>query len=85
MIFPMMIGEKIRRLRLARGLTQETLARRARIGRVALVNIELGKKEPKLRTLDRVARALRVAARDLLGPIRMLDGELRRPWRRGSR
>jgi transcriptional regulator with XRE-family HTH domain len=56
----------IRRLRLAQGLSQTTLARRAKIGRVTLVRLEHGMHDPTLTTLERLAKALRMKVRDLI-------------------
>jgi transcriptional regulator with XRE-family HTH domain len=60
------LGIRIAFHREKRGLTQETLARRAWIHRVTLSNIERGAEEPTVETLQRIARALRVPVGDLL-------------------
>jgi transcriptional regulator with XRE-family HTH domain len=64
-VFSVKIGARIRRLREARQLSQSALARRAKIGRVALNRIEQGAAVPSLRTLTRIATALRVKVRAL--------------------
>lgn len=61
----MKVGQTIRRLREACGLTQAALAKRAKIGRITLVRIEQGSQDPTASTLGRIARALRVKIRDL--------------------
>ncbi len=52
------VGDRIRRLREQRLLTQRELAERAGIGPVTLHRIESGKVVPRLRTLRRLAEAL---------------------------
>ncbi|MEG1861893.1 MAG: helix-turn-helix transcriptional regulator [Bacteroidaceae bacterium] len=54
------IGEKIRTIRQARGLTQKELAKAAGIGESALRSYELGDRLPKERPLEKIAMALRV-------------------------
>ena len=60
------IGERVRRYRESAGLTQETLARAAHIGRVTLVRLEKGEQSPRFKTLKAVADALGMDAPDLL-------------------
>ena len=60
------IGERVRRYRESAGLTQEALARAAKIGRVTLVRLEKGEQSPRFRTLISVAGALGMEASDLL-------------------
>ena len=52
------LGSRVRRLRETAGLTQETLAHSAGIGRITLVRLENGKHVPKLTTLKAIARVL---------------------------
>jgi transcriptional regulator with XRE-family HTH domain len=53
------IGEQIRALRARRGLTQATLADRARLSRVYIQKLELGERaSPSLPVLERIATAL---------------------------
>jgi transcriptional regulator with XRE-family HTH domain len=59
--------DKIKALRLKRGLSQEQAAQLAGIaGRQHWNKIETGKISPSIDTLDRVAKALHVSPRDLL-------------------
>ncbi len=81
----MTISEKIRRVRQARGLTQQMLAKRARIARVTVVRIEQDAQEPTFRTLDKLTTALGITTCDLLVPISMLDRELRNLFQRKER
>ena len=60
------IGERVRRYRESAGLTQETLARAAHIGRVTLVRLENGEQSPRFKTLKAVAGALGIDAPVLL-------------------
>ena len=52
------IGNRIRGLREAAGMTQEELSSNAGIGRVTLVRIENGEQSPRYETLIAVSRAL---------------------------
>jgi transcriptional regulator with XRE-family HTH domain len=61
------IGERIRALRTARGLSQEEVARRTGIGLKSYGDLERGRtKDPHYSTLRGVARALEVRVEDLL-------------------
>ncbi len=62
------LGERLRRLREAAGLTQVELAKRAGVGRVTVVRIENGRMDARTETLRRLARALGVKLADLLAP-----------------
>lgn len=55
------IGKRVRVLRLKRHWTQEILADHAVLGRVYLSEIENGRKEVCVRTLERIAMALSVS------------------------
>ena len=60
------LGSRVRRLRETAGLTQETLAQAAGIGRITLVRLENGKHVPKLTTLKAIAHVLGKPVEDLL-------------------
>jgi transcriptional regulator with XRE-family HTH domain len=61
------IGERIRALRTARGLSQEEVARRTGIGLKSYGDLERGRtKDPHYSTLRGVARALEVRVEELL-------------------
>lgn len=60
------LGERIRRLRLEQNLRQEKLAEMAKIDFTTLNKIENGKRNPSLKTVEKIARALRVSPKDLL-------------------
>jgi transcriptional regulator with XRE-family HTH domain len=54
----MTLGAAIARRRARKKLTQEDLAKRAKIHRVYLAKIETGAQEPTLKVLRRIAAAL---------------------------
>ena len=60
------LGQRIRRLRNAAGLSQDALARAAGIGRVTLVRLEKGEQTARYKTLGEIAKALGVDVSDLL-------------------
>ena len=67
------IAANIARLRLDRQLTQEQLAAKAGLSRVALGKIERGTVIPRARTLAVLATALAVPVGDLVTPVRPLE------------
>jgi transcriptional regulator with XRE-family HTH domain len=60
------IAKNIKKLRLARGLTQEQLAFEAEIDLTYVGGIERGKRNPSLLVMGRIADALSVRVLDLL-------------------
>ncbi len=60
------VGFNIRRLREERGLTQEKLAALADLHRAYIGQIERGEKNIGLKNLEKIAKALKVQAKDLL-------------------
>ncbi len=60
------VGEQVRKLRKAKGMTQAQLARAARILRPNLSRIEAGRHRPALETLEKLAAALKVPVVDLI-------------------
>jgi transcriptional regulator with XRE-family HTH domain len=61
-----LVGQKIRELRTARGWTQTYLSVYAGVGRNYISDVELGKKEIGLRNLQLLARSLDVKTAALL-------------------
>lgn len=57
---------RLKKLREARGLTQQELAGKAGISREYLARLEAGSHDPTLSVLERLARALRVRTARLL-------------------
>ena len=58
-------GEKVRKLRLARNLSQEELAFKAGVHRTYLGSIERGERNPSLKNIAAIARALGIDISDL--------------------
>ena len=67
------IASNVARLRLDRQLTQEELARKAGLSRMALGNIERGTATPRAKTIAALAKALQVPLGDLVRPVRPLE------------
>ncbi len=57
---------KIKELREARGLSVRGLAREAGVSTETVYSIEHGRRQPNLKTLGKLARALQVDPKDLL-------------------
>jgi DNA-binding XRE family transcriptional regulator len=63
------LGAQVRHYRERAGLSQEELARRAKIGRITLSRIENGKLYAQTKTLSKIAAALGIGLADLIaGP-----------------
>ena len=63
----MRLGDVLRRLRVAKGLTQTKLARRAKITSEYVSMLESGaKRNPSLEVLQRISKALGVTVAELL-------------------
>jgi transcriptional regulator with XRE-family HTH domain len=60
------LGMRIRRLREKRGLTQESLAGKTKLSRGFIARLEMGRHDPSLTTLTRLAKALKVRVSELL-------------------
>lgn len=63
-----LVGENVRRLRLARGLTQEQLAERAGFTQQYLSELENGKQNPTAITLYQLAEQLESTPAELVTP-----------------
>jgi DNA-binding XRE family transcriptional regulator len=59
-------GERLKRLRRGKGLSQEELASRAKISRVTIARIELGEQSPRYETIVALAKGLHVPIERLL-------------------
>ena len=57
----------MKKLREAKGMSQAALAAKADLSRGYLIRLEAGRQDPTLGTLERLAKALRVSLRTLLG------------------
>lgn len=60
-------GKVLRRLRLEAGLTQEQLGFEADLRRTYVSILELGQQQPTLTTILKLAHALKLPTRDLVG------------------
>jgi transcriptional regulator with XRE-family HTH domain len=60
------VAERVVELRIAKNLSQEALAGKARINRVTLARLEHALHPPRLDTLERLARALGVSIAELV-------------------
>jgi transcriptional regulator with XRE-family HTH domain len=60
------VGTAIRKLREAKGITQEELAGAAGMMRSNISRIEAAKHRPTLETMERIAKALKVSVADLI-------------------
>lgn len=63
------VGAKIRKLREAKGITQEELAGAVGMMRSNISRIEAAKHRPTLETMERIAKALKVSIADLIMPL----------------
>jgi predicted transcriptional regulator len=57
---------KLKKLRESRGLTQEALAQKAQISRAYLARLEMGRHDPHLSRLRKLAKALCVKISELV-------------------
>jgi transcriptional regulator with XRE-family HTH domain len=60
------LAMRLRKLREERGITQEQLAKRARLSRVYVALIETKRSDPRLSIVVRLAKALKVKVGDLV-------------------
>jgi transcriptional regulator with XRE-family HTH domain len=60
------LGNELRKARIAAGLTQEELAFRAKVSRNYVSLLELNEKSPTVQTLIRVCNALQIKASALI-------------------
>jgi len=84
------LGGNVRRLREARGLSQQQMARLAGLPRPTWASLESGSANPTLAVLSKAAAALQVSIEELLGPPRtaarlFAKGEIPERRRGGAR
>lgn len=60
------LGDNIRRIRLEKGLTQIELSKKLKVDRSYVSNVEQGKKNPTLTTIEKIANVLGVSTDELL-------------------
>ena len=58
-----MVGQNVRRLRIAAGLSQAALAERMNVDRAYISGLELGQRNPTILTLWHISKALKVELR----------------------
>ena len=63
-----LVGQNVRRIRLATGLTQEALAERTGLSQQYISGIESGRRNPTIITLFELSQVLRVQAYELIKP-----------------
>jgi transcriptional regulator with XRE-family HTH domain len=61
------MGKRLKKLREAKGISQATLAEKAEISRGYLIRLEAGRQDPTLGTLERLAEALDLPLKRLIG------------------
>jgi transcriptional regulator with XRE-family HTH domain len=84
------LAANVRRLRAARGLSQQQMARLSGLPRPTWASLETGAANPTLAVLTRAAAALQVSIEELIGPPRTAArlfraGEVRERRRQGAR
>jgi transcriptional regulator with XRE-family HTH domain len=63
---PQRFAMRLRQIRERRGITQETLAKKAGVSRAYLSRLEMGRHDPPLSRLRKLAKALGVPVTELL-------------------
>jgi Zn-dependent peptidase ImmA (M78 family)/transcriptional regulator with XRE-family HTH domain len=66
------LAQNVRRLRIAKRLSQSALADTAGLSLPAIKSLELAKSEPRMRTMQAIAKALDVKLQELFLPVRKL-------------
>ena len=61
------IGDNLKRRRVRKALTQEELARKARLTTASVARIERNETEPRMSTLRKLAKALDIDPAELVG------------------
>ncbi|RMG03966.1 MAG: XRE family transcriptional regulator, partial [Planctomycetota bacterium] len=68
-----LLAQNIRRLRTAKRYSQKALAEAAGLSLSAVKNLERAKNEPRMKTVQAIARALDVRLQELFQPVRRLQ------------
>jgi transcriptional regulator with XRE-family HTH domain len=66
-VSPHRFAMRLREIRRHRGMTQEALATRAGVSRAYLSRLEMGRHDPPLSRLRKLAKVLKVPVAELLG------------------
>src|SRR6185503_18700443 len=64
---PQRFAKRLRTLRLRQGLTQAALATKAGVSRAYLARLEMGRHDPPLSRVVKIAKGLRVSVAELIG------------------
>jgi len=67
------LAQNVKRLRTAKRFSQKALAEAAGLSLPTVKNLELAKNEPRMRTVQAIARALDVKLQELFQPVRQLQ------------
>ena len=62
----MKLLEEIRKVRKKRGLSQEQLAKNSGLSRYSIINFETGRRDPRVKDLRKIAKALNVSVAELI-------------------
>jgi len=60
------LGKNLKRIRIAKGITQGDIVRKLGVGRGFISNIENGKANPTLTTIAKIAKAIGVPMEELI-------------------
>ncbi|MSU54811.1 MAG: XRE family transcriptional regulator [Candidatus Staskawiczbacteria bacterium] len=60
------LGQNMKRIRIAKQMTQGDICRKLGVDRAYISNVESGNKNPTLSTITKLAKALGVSVKDLL-------------------
>ena len=63
------VGQRIKQIRNEKGLSQEKLALKAEIDRTYLAGVEQGKRNPSLKSLEKIVDALEISFHELFNEI----------------
>lgn len=61
------LGKNLKRIRTEKGISQGDIARVLDVGRSFITNIENGKTNPTLATIAKIAKAIDIPVRNLIG------------------
>lgn len=63
------VGQRIKMLRNEKGISQEKLADKADLDRTYLAGVELGKRNPSIKSLEKILNALEISFSDFFKDI----------------
>ncbi len=62
-----LVAQKIREARKRKGITQAELSKRTEVHRNTIINYETGRRDPRVKDLKKIAKALNVSLAELIG------------------